>query len=227
MERAWISRQLVPEVAVFGGITLNPPVGGLNRFAVESAIRLGAKIVWLPTLFSSRHLAMEGKSGGIETVLGNKVVPEMVDILKVIAEQNVILSTGHLSSHEVAVVVEEAVKQGVRKIVVTHPEHAVVQMTIIQQKQLLAAYPIIFERCYAQPAGGGRYKLNFADNLQAIQEVGYTSTVISTDCGQIENPPWSEAISQYIDYLTDHGVAQHEIDWMTRSLPAKLLDMCD
>src|SRR5262245_62156186 len=45
-------RQVVPGVRVFGGITLDHQAGGLNPAAVESALRLGAKLVWLPTLGS-------------------------------------------------------------------------------------------------------------------------------------------------------------------------------
>lgn len=33
----------------YGGIVLNWPVGGLNPYAVESALKLGARFVWLPT----------------------------------------------------------------------------------------------------------------------------------------------------------------------------------
>ena len=44
--------QVVPGIRIFGGITLDHQAGGLNPAAVESALRLGAKIVWLPTLAS-------------------------------------------------------------------------------------------------------------------------------------------------------------------------------
>ena len=48
MDRASIAREAVPGIEVFGGIVLNPHVGGLNAVAVDTAIKLGAKIVWLP-----------------------------------------------------------------------------------------------------------------------------------------------------------------------------------
>ena len=34
---------------VYGGIVLNSTVGGINPYAVESSMKLGAKFVWLPT----------------------------------------------------------------------------------------------------------------------------------------------------------------------------------
>lgn len=33
----------------YGGVVLNLPNGGLNKYAVENALKTGAKIVWMPT----------------------------------------------------------------------------------------------------------------------------------------------------------------------------------
>ncbi|KZL89812.1 DUF6282 family protein [Clostridium magnum] len=50
MDRAYIAEQVVNGIKVFGGIALNNAVGGLNVEAVNNAISMGAKIVWLPTV---------------------------------------------------------------------------------------------------------------------------------------------------------------------------------
>ncbi|MFP3121872.1 DUF6282 family protein [Ectobacillus funiculus] len=225
MDRAWLVNQMNPAVTMFGSITLNESVGGINPYAVETALNLGAKVVWMPTVSSTKHRELTGQSGGIETVKGGKVIPPLVDVLKLIAEKNAVLATGHLSSEEIFVVVEEARKQGVEKIVVTHPEFFVVNMSIQEQKRIVADYQVYLERCYAQPIGGGKYKSNLADNLRAIEEVGYESTIVSTDGGQVENPIWSQALTEYIQYLADHGVPNHALDMMTKETPAKLLDL--
>jgi len=225
MDRAWLVNQINPDVKMFGSITLNHPVGGINPYAVDTALNLGAKIVWMPTVWSSKHRELTGKSGGIDTVRDGKVVPALVDVLKLIAEKNAILATGHLSSEEIFVVVEEARKQGVEKIVITHPEFFVVNMSIQEQKRMVEDYQVYLERCYAQPIGGGKYKSNLADNVRAIEEVGYESTIVSTDGGQVENPIWSQALTEYIQYLTDHHIPQYAIDTMTKRNPAKMLDL--
>lgn len=225
MDRAWLVNQINPRVKMFGSITLNAPVGGINPHAVETALNLGAKIVWMPTVWSTKHRELAGKSGGVETVVGGKVVPSLRDVLKLIAEKNAVLATGHLSAEEIFVVVDEARKQGVNKIVVTHPEFYVVNMSIEDQKRIVKQYGVYLERCYAQPIGGGKYKSNLPDNLRAIEEVGYESTIVSTDGGQVENPIWSQALTQYIQYLTDHGVSDYAIETMTKKTPAKMLDL--
>ena len=41
---------------MFGSITLNKVVGGINPKAVDVALRLGAKVVWLPTQSAKNHM---------------------------------------------------------------------------------------------------------------------------------------------------------------------------
>lgn len=222
--RATIAEKLCPGVRVFGGVTLNPQVGGINPKAVEASIKLGGKIVWLPTAFSSNQRNLEGKSDGVETVVGNQVAPALIDVLRLAAEHDQILATGHLSVREIFVVVTEAQRQGVKKIVITHPEIGVVNMSFADQKAL-AESGVYFERVYAQPLGGGKYKSNLADNLKAIEQVGYRSTIIATDSGQVENPVWNESLVEYITYLKERGVPLEQLEVMTKKNPALLLGL--
>ncbi|MDR0440215.1 MAG: DUF6282 family protein [Candidatus Accumulibacter sp.] len=223
MDRAAIAREAVPGIGVFGGIVLNPHVGGLNAVAVDAAIELGAKLVWLPTSFSSNERKRQGKIGGIETVANGKVVPALLPILKMIAEADIALATGHLAPAETLVVVEEARKQGITKIVVNHPEWPSVDMSIDDQKRLLP-FGVFFERCYARSVGG-RYDKNFRRNLDAMEAVGFDSTIVATDGGQVENPMWSEALAEYIDFLLQAGVPQATVDRMTKINPAIVLGL--
>ena len=41
---------------MFGSITLNRVVGGINPKAVDSSLKLGAKVVWLPTQSAKNHM---------------------------------------------------------------------------------------------------------------------------------------------------------------------------
>lgn len=222
--RATIAEKMSPGVRVFGGIVLNPYVGGINPTAVEASIKMGGKIVWLPTSFSVPQRRAEGKSDGVVTVVDNTVVPALIDVFKLVAQHNLVLATGHLSPQETFVVVKEAQCYGVKKIVITHPEIGTVNMSIDDQKAL-ADCGVYFERVYAQPIGGGKYKSNLYTNLEAIEKVGYKSTIIATDSGQVENPIWSESIVEYLQFMMDQGVSQAELDIMTKTNPARLLDL--
>jgi hypothetical protein len=54
-ERARIA-SAIADFPVFGGIALNLTVGGLNHHAVEAALKIGAKVVWMPTLHARKFL---------------------------------------------------------------------------------------------------------------------------------------------------------------------------
>jgi hypothetical protein len=146
-------------VEVFGSITLNRSVGGINPFAVDYALKMGAKTVWLPTIDAINHKQKEGKIGGIDVVVNGKVIPELKAILKIIAEKNVTLATGHLSPKEIYIVIKEARKLGVQKIVVTHPEFHIVGMSLAEQKELVNEFPIYFERTMLNLLGMARMNL--------------------------------------------------------------------
>ncbi|WP_110955156.1 DUF6282 family protein [Anaerosinus massiliensis] len=224
MDRAQIAEKVVPGIKVFGGITLNPEVGGINPSAVEAARKMGAKIVWLPTAWSAHERKIMGKNDGVESIVNGEIVPPLEKVLEIIAKHDLILGTGHLSPEEIFIVVDKAKKIGVNKIVINHPEWWSIAMPIEMQKKLVP-YGVYFERCYATRCPGKDYEKNFAKNLAAIQAVGYESTIIATDGGQLENPMWSDALSEYIGFLLNAGVSQTMIDTMTKRSPAKLLGL--
>ena len=215
------------DFTMFGSVTLNRQMGGLNAAAVESGLKLGAKVIWLPTQSARNNL--EKKKGdlskAVEVIRDGKIVPELQDIFQLIKDFDVVLGTGHLSPEEIFRVVEAARNAGVRKIVVTHPEWWMVGMSLEDQVRLVQDYDIILEHCFAQPMGGGKYKSNLPLNLEAIQACGYKNVMVSTDGGQVENPFWEAALEQYIQYLADHGISEEQIFYMTHEIQTRLLNL--
>lgn len=213
------------DFTMFGSITLNRCVGGINPTAVDNALKLGAKVVWLPTQSARNHLLKMGKSpeGCVDMVVDGKVVPEMLDVFQLIKDHDAVLGTAHVSPEEAFVVVEAARKAGVKKVVVTHPEWWVVGMSVEDQIRLVKDYDVILERCFAQNMGSGKYKSNLPDNLEIIRTVGYKNVMVDTDGGQTENPNWEIAMHQYMQYLFDHGIPEEQIRYMTHDLPSWLL----
>ena len=181
VNRAYLTNQYVKRVygentgfTMYGGVVMNKVVGGINPEAVEKGLKLGAKEIWLPTQSAKRHLEKMGQDPekGIELVRDGKVVPELLDVFRLIKDYNVVLGTAHVSPEEAFVVIEAARDAGVKKIVVTHPEWWVVDMSMEDQIRLVKDYDVILERCYAQNMGGGVYKSNLPDNLEIIKAVG-------------------------------------------------------
>jgi hypothetical protein len=212
---------------MFGSITLNRVVGGINPKAVEVALKLGAKVVWLPTQSAKNHLLKQKQdpSQCVEVVRDGKIVPELNDVFTLIRDHNAVLGTAHISPEESFVVVEAARKAGVNNIVVTHPEWWIVGMSLEDQLRMVKDYDVILERCYAQNMGGGKYKSNLPDNLALIREVGYEHVMVDTDGGQVENPHWELALAEYMQYLLDHGIPEEQVYHMTHTIPARLLGL--
>lgn len=233
-ERAWLVNRYNKMVhgdnnfTMFGSIVLNACVGGINPTAVENALKMGAKVVWLPTQSARNHLEKLGKptDGCVEVVQDGKIVPELAQVFELIQKYDVVLGTGHISAAEIFTVVKAARQAGVKKIVITHPEWWLVNMTLEEQIRIVKEYDVFLERCYAQNKGvgaGNGYLSNLPGNLEAIKAVGYKNVLISTDGGQIENPNWELAEEDYLQYLADHGIPEEEIRYMSHDLPAMLL----
>ena len=214
---------------MYGGVVMNTIIGGINVEAVEKGLKLGAKEIWLPTQSSRRHLEKLGgnPAKGIVCVRNGKVVPELLDVFRLVKEFDVALGTAHVSPEEAFLIIETARNVGVKKIIVTHPEWWVVGMSLDDQVRLVKDYDVILERCYAQNMGGGTYKSNLADNLDTIKAVGYRNVMVATDGGQTENPHWEYALEEYMQYLADHGIPEREINYMTKTLPCRLLGIAE
>ena len=212
------------DFTMFGSITLNRQVGGINPRAVDVALQLGAKVVWLPTQSAINGLRRQNKAltDGVEVVRDGKIVPELATVFSLIKEHNAVLGTAHIAPEESFIVIEAARKAGVKNIVVTHPEWWLVGMSLEDQARLVKDYDVILEHCYAQNMGGGKYKSNMEANLEAIKVCGYKNVMVDTDGGQVENPHWEIALQQYMQYLVDHGIPEEQVHYMTHTIPMNL-----
>ncbi len=212
---------------MFGSVTLNKQVGGINPAAVESGLKLGARVIWLPTQSARNHKIRQNQSADdcVDVIKGSGIVPELKDVFRLIKDYHAVLGTAHISPEECFRVVEAARDAGVNKIVVTHPEWWLVGMTLDDQIRLVNDYNVILEHCYAQPLGSGKYKSNLPANLEAIKACGYENVMVCTDGGQVENPNWETALEEYMQYLIDNGIPENQVYHMTHTIQSDLLDL--
>lgn len=226
-DRATIAEKVVGGVRVFGGLALNLPTGGLNPAAVEVALKLGAREIWMPTVDAANHRRAHGHEGGIELLdERGSLVPVVYEILDLIEAADVILGTGHISVGETRALVREARSRGLRRIVVTHPEAPFVRMPVSVQVEL-GGEGVFFERDYVdtRPKPGSAPEVSVARIARAIREVGVESTVLATDFGQTYNPAPVEGLRAYLSELMGEGFAWPELRRMAGDLPAELLGM--
>jgi hypothetical protein len=139
-DRAWFARKHAQGFKVFGGIVLNSAVGGINPVAVNWMWRMQGgfgRVVWLPTFDADNHVKVFNDAPEGLKVLGSdgQVLPAVREVLKIIAEQKLVLQTGHISATEALAVIEAGRDMGVERMVVTHAQFEVVKMTTDQMKK--------------------------------------------------------------------------------------------
>ena len=213
------------DFVMFGGAALNSQLGGINPKAVEAALKIGGKIIWLPTFDSEFTMERAGKSGGVPVVKDGKVTEEVKDVIRLVKDYDAVLATGHISPKEIFLVAEAACDLGLKKLVANHPESNLVGLTLEEMKRLAEDYGVFLEHCYQQPVGGGKYESNEQITLQSVWEIGAEHIIIATDAGQTQNPWWYEELEDSIARLARNGVAKADIDRMTKTNPAFVLGL--
>lgn len=217
----------VPEVELYGGMSLDDEVGGLNPAAVEAAGKLNAKIIWMPTFSSKNDMQKRNIEGKGITIIdpNGAILPVVGDILELIKEYDMTLATGHLSTREIFVLLDEAKRIGVHRVVVTHPLSISVGPTasIDEQKQMIGEN-IYFEHCFISmmPTSDRNDPKNFA---QAMRAVGPEHCIMSTDFGQVFNPLPIEGMRMFIETMLKFDFSEEEIISMVRTNPAKALGL--
>jgi hypothetical protein len=224
-ERAYLLNQLYRDFRVFGGIVLNETVGGFNPQAVEAALKMGGVQVWMPTRSAANHQHHLGGPGRLTILDGTKLKEEVVCILRLVADADAILATGHLSPEESRRLIEVALAMGVRRISVTHPEWGVTAMPIELQKQFAVTGSIFFERCLVSIQPDLPRGVPFETIVKQIRAVGASSTIIATDFGMPQYPTPVEGMRDYLQRLMQVGFSGSELRLMSQVNPGRLLKL--
>jgi hypothetical protein len=209
-DRAALAAKVVPGIRVWGGLVLNRSVGGFNPAAVEIALAYGAAEIWMPTLDAANHRDFHGQGGGRLTIQNLQASGSIHEILQLIAEHDAILGTGHLSVVEICALVRMAHQHGIKKILVTHPEAPFIDIPISVQRDL-ARLGCRFERTWVFTTPAFNRVLQPQRIIQDIREVGFESTVLATDMGQVGNPPPVEGFREFVKTCLDAGFAESEV----------------
>jgi hypothetical protein len=237
VSRAYLVRKLVPDIELFGGIVLNTYVGGLNPAAVEACLKLGGKSVWMPTIDAWNHGLAHGRTGVYDVQTGGRnageglkvlddkgnLKSELYEILELVAKYDAILSTSHLSSHEIVTLVREARNRGVQKILITHPFFKVPRLDL-ETLQSLVRLGAMAEFGYCTVSPQWAYA-TMKEIKHAIHVIGPANSVLVSDTGQSHNPMPAEALRVFAQGLYESGISEEEIYTMICKNPADLLGL--
>lgn len=240
-ERAKVVTAAVPGIEAFGAVCLNHGVGGINPVAVDIAGRSGARIVWLPTVdsrneWSGEHPVMAKPPVWLQikrdmearNLIKSPVdvfdsdgrpLPALLDCFAAVVEHNMVLATGHLSRSEINQVVPLAFGHGVKRVIITHPEFPSQNLSPSDQ-QALAEQGAYLEHCFTTPYTG---KCTWESVFEGIAAAGVEQTIISTDLGQVANPPVAEGLAAFAQMLLENGWDERDVKTMTVGNPSKLI----
>lgn len=222
---AELAAKIVPGIEVFGGITLNLAVGGMNPHAVDRMARVAGgrgRFVWMGSLDTEAQVRYSRETRPFVSLMhANELLPEVHHVLETIARHGLILETGHWSADDVLLLIRQARRHGVEKIVVTHAMIAPIHMQLdhMQQAAELGAW---IEFVYNGLTGPFK-EFELADYARAIRAVGAAKCVLASDLGQPANPPHADGLIAFFDGLEQQGLSSADVDVMSKTNPALIL----
>ncbi|HXH81875.1 MAG TPA: DUF6282 family protein [Candidatus Tectomicrobia bacterium] len=226
--RAALAARGAGGMRVYGGLVLNRYVGGINPHAVEAALRLGARVVWMPTLDAACHRKAFGfgggflaQSSGLETTAeglsllrDGALLPEAREVMALVKQHGAALATGHVGYEEIRALVAEAEAQGFRKLILTHPYDRAPGLTLDQVRGLARPGVLVeFVFCSITP----RWAFTDAATIAScIRAIGAERVVLSSDGGQAHNPMPAEGYREFVRVLHAEGIARDDFRVMCR-----------
>jgi hypothetical protein len=197
-------------------------------------------VVWLPTLCCEAHLrcynrrdlsedwGVKGQytryyAEGTGYTLDSANLGKMSALkraLKVIADNDLILATGHLDREETLTAVKTAREAGVRRIILTHPLFHSTELDPETMARMWHEYGAYSELAFVNLAMD---HLTYAQYLSVIEAVGPQGVILSSDVGQVFSPPVGEALREFYGELIRHGVKEDDIAQMSVLNPNRLL----
>lgn len=230
-------------VTLLSGVPLNNVSGGFNPYAVEHGIRLGAKLVWMPTQSSKNHIDHHKKDAEFNkkfpqtkskmlepvplTVLDTQgqLLPEVLTILDLIAQHDVVLSAGHLHISEIWPLFTEAKKRGVHRLLVNHPTY-LIDASLHDIFRLVCEFGAYMEHSMCMWTPDSKFKFYEPEFLsQLIQAAGVDHTILGSDLGQTGNPGIVEGFRTVICICLKLGYNETDIRKMISGNASKLMNL--
>ncbi len=252
---AYYIRKLHPDMEVFGGMGSNLTTGTkVNPWAIKHLTEMKGgwgRIVWMPSWDSefSIHKSTRRPPGYVAVAQcgtlpfwinypkpcadGGELLPEVKEAIHLIAtlktrdsNGDLVLATGHNSWGEVKLMVKEAVKEGVKHIIITHPLLDSVEMTNAEITEVVGMGPEIYAEFTAGSFGTSTAseaaKKTYAEGIRAA---GVEHAFVSTDTGQLNSMFQPDALAGAAKVLRANGFTEHELDLLFKINPAKILGL--
>jgi len=232
---AYLMRKQVPDFEIFGGVTQNIALGGINLEAVRRMVATKGgygRVVWLPTFDNDTPAKRAGNQPSVPISKDGKLLPNVLELIAWIGTQpGLVLETGHATPQEGLMIIREAKARGVKNIVVTHaPDMG----WTAQQMREAGAEGAFLEFVYLSTLGpAGTQPEEQAAKLKAyadmIRAVGARHCIMATDLGGV--PPGTNyplephGFLEFMRAMHRQGISVADINLMTKTNPALALGL--
>jgi Family of unknown function (DUF6282) len=213
-------------VRVLGGLVLNPFLGGITPDVVDVACRLGARMIWMPTLLSvppsgpvnlaclkikdSLRLPREDNASVVKQIAAT------------IAAHDVVLASGHLSAAESLFLFETSREAGLAKLIFTHPLSPLIEATDTHVEMAVQMGVKIeidaFDFVYGDQSQISR-------PVRLISRLGAENFFLSSDGGQAGYPNPCASLRSLARLLAQAGIPSRDLEMMMRVVPAALMGL--
>jgi hypothetical protein len=229
-------------VTVLSGVPLNNTAGGLNIYAVEHGIKLGARLVWMPTFSAKNHLDHHKKDADFHnkfpstkkkmidptplSVLdaNGRLKDEVLPILDLIAEHDIVLSAGHLHVSEIWPLFDAARDHGVKRLLVNHPTY-VVDATP-DDMRAFARMGVYMEHSMCMWVPESKFCFYSPEYLRELIEAGTIElTILGSDLGQQGNPRIVDGYRNVIETVLNLGYSEADIKKMISTNGRRLIGL--
>jgi hypothetical protein len=130
--------------------------------------------------------------------------------LDLIAENDLVLSSGHLHISEIWPLFDEARKRGVNRLLCNHPTY-IVGASLADISELVARGAYI-EHSMCMFVQRSKYKFYEPEELDGmIRAAGIDKTILGSDLGQVGNPSPVDGFRAVINMCLDMGYSEEDI----------------
>jgi predicted TIM-barrel fold metal-dependent hydrolase len=176
----------------------------------------------MPTHDSEPEVKAGGENRPFVLVSRNgQLLPEVLEVLSVIAQNDLTLATGHVSPAEAFMIMREAKKRGVQRMIVTHPLLGLGGAMTVEQMQEAAKLGAYIEITAGTVSRQGPAQARAFD---AIRKVGPSMCFVGSDSGLPGNNH-TDALVLAARALRGAGFTEKELNMMFKDNPAKLVKL--
>jgi len=151
-----------------------------------------------------------------------KLRPEVHQILKMIAEADAVLASGHMPAQSIIAVFQAAKEHGVRRMVVNHPNF-VIEATKDEVKTLAEIGALIEHSLCMYDEESSFHNWQIDTLVDWILWVGPERSSLGSDLGQANNPFPVDSFRKICSRLLEAGMPERDVRVLVADNPARLL----